>query len=125
MHARTTSGPRTTQRRTVATGAAAALALAGVALAAGAAVAGAIGVGTATTAAPPSAAAPAGAMAALWAQTDPGARATVCTAFQLDPAGTWQTLAPVLVEAGASRAEAMAVLGEQCSPERSVEDLRG
>jgi hypothetical protein len=104
--------------------AATALTLAGVALAAGAVTAGA--APGAVDAQPTVVAAEGtGAMATLWGQTDLATRDAICTAFQLDPAGTWQTLAPVLVDAGATRAEALAVLEQQCSPERSVKDLRG
>jgi hypothetical protein len=124
MSAPRTTGSRTARRSTVTAAAAAALALAGVALAAGAATAGAA---AGVSGAPQTlvAAEGTGAMAALWAQTDLATRDAVCTAYLLDAAGTWQTLAPVLVDAGATRAEALAVLDRQCSPERSVKDLRG
>jgi hypothetical protein len=124
MPAPSTTGSRTARRSTAAVAAATALTLAGVALAAGAATAGAT-PGPASAQPSVAAAAGTGAMATLWGQTDLATRDAVCTAFQLDPAGTWQTLAPVLVDAGVIRAEALAVLEQQCSPERSVKDLRG
>lgn len=124
MPAPSTTGSRTARRSTITVAAATALTLAGVALAAGAATAGA--APGAVDAQPTVVAAEGtGAMATLWGQTDLATRDAVCTAFQLDPAGTWQTLAPVLVDAGATRVEALAVLEQQCSPERSVKDLRG
>jgi hypothetical protein len=123
MSAPRTTGSRIDRRRTATVAAAATLTLAGVALTAGAATAGAtVGVTATSSATTVSAASP---MTTLWAQTDAATRDAICTAFQLDPAGTWQTLAPVLVDAGVTRVEALTVLAEQCSPERSVKDLRG
>ncbi|HEX6887568.1 MAG TPA: hypothetical protein VF143_05620 [Candidatus Nanopelagicales bacterium] len=108
-----------TRRATIATLTGGALALAGLALTAGAASAGA--VHPAAAGAVPATSETIG---EVWAQLDAGTQATICTGYLLDADGTWQQLAPVLVEAGITHDQATAHLAASCSAQRSVHDLR-
>jgi hypothetical protein len=105
-----------------------AAAAAGVVLAAGAGIALAAGAAahdasTTATAAASTAASPQ-TMAGIWAQSEQSTRAHLCTAFQANPDGTWQSVAPVLVPSGITRAEVEAHLAGACSASAGVAGLR-
>jgi hypothetical protein len=119
---RTTPAIRT--RRTTLIAAAAAgvtvAAAAGIALAAGAAAHGS----SARITSAPSASATTQSMASIWADSEPATRDYLCTAYQANPGGTWQSVAPVLTASGVTRAQAEAHLASACSAQASVAVLR-
>lgn len=62
---------------------------------------------------------------AIWSQTDPAARHSICTSYLSDPDGAWQVLAPVLTANGADRASTEALLGQECTGAVTVADVHG
>lgn len=121
---RTRTTPTRTHRSSLIAAAAAGVtvaAAAGIALAAGAA---ATGPSTPTAAAAASTAAAGQDIASIWADSTPATREYLCTAFQANPDGTWQSVAPVLVVSGITQAEVEAHVAAECSARASVAVLR-
>jgi hypothetical protein len=121
---RTMPATTRTRRKTLIAAAAAGVtvaAAAGIALAAGAA---AHGSTASTTAAARSASAATQSMASIWADSEPATRDYLCTAFQANPDGTWQSVAPVLAASGVTRAQAEEHLAAACSAQAGVAVLR-
>jgi hypothetical protein len=113
-----------TRRRTLIAAAAAGAtiaAAAGIALAAGAA---AHGPSAGAPIAARSASAGSQSMASIWADSEPATRAYLCTAFQANPDGTWQSVAPVLTASGITRSQAEEHLAGACSAQAGVAVLR-
>jgi hypothetical protein len=116
--------PATRTRRTTLIAAAAAgvtvAAAAGIALAAGAAAHGSsAGIASAQSVSPTTQS-----MASIWADSEPATRDYLCTAFQANPDGTWQSVAPVLAASGITRAKAEEHLAGACSAQAGVAVLR-